>query len=74
MILGLKDLAFVGIIPVPAGGAADEILLSHLDSYIIEDGFGLYNLEDNSGHYILESDSGSAGNLLQSNGDKLLLS
>jgi len=54
--------------------STDSLLLSHLDSYVIEDGFGLYNLEDNSGHYILESDSGSAGNLLQSNGDKLLLS
>ena len=56
------------------GGAADELLLSHLESLIIEDALGLYNLEDNSGHYIIESDSGSLGTLLQSNGDKLLLS
>ena len=57
----------------PAGGV-DVLLLSHLESYIIEDALGLYNLAVHSGHYILESDSGSLGTLLQSTGDKILLS
>ena len=35
---------------------------------------GLYELEDGTGHYTLESDTGTAGYLLQSTGDKILLS
>ena len=58
----------------PIGAPTDEfLLLSHLDSYIIEDNTGLYNLEDNSGHYVLESDTGNLGNILQSSGDKLII-
>jgi len=58
----------------PSAPPTDEfMLLSHLDSYILEDATGLYNLEDNSGHYVLESDTGNLGNILQSNGDKLII-
>ena len=52
----------------------DALLLSHLDSYVIEDGLGLYEIEDGTGHYVLEEDSGTPGFILQSIGDKILLS
>jgi hypothetical protein len=58
----------------PPVAATDALLLSHLDSYVMEDGQGLYELEDGTGHYTLESDTGTAGYLLQSTGDKILLS
>ena len=61
-------------IKFPPAAAVDALLLSHLDSYILEDATGLYNLEDNTGHYVLEEDSGTPGFILQSTGDKILLS
>lgn len=57
--------------PIDVGG--EFLLLSHLDSYILEDGTGLYELEDGTGHYVLESDTGNFGNILQSNGDTLII-
>jgi len=58
----------------PPVAAADALILSQLDSYAIENGNDLYLIETSPGHYVLESDTGTSGFILQSIGDKILLS